>query len=440
MIRSGNKRRRALRLAVIVLAALMLGSCNKRNKHKIELPQTAISIGVDQAGTKAIIDDPDNTMRLKQMIRDCYDAQGGRTGGFGVHGYKTVNNSGTKVSTKLFDNMRIYPDLALDVNAKPTTQEITTALGDDAPRWTYTPTRYWDSNPNASYQFIAYWPWVTGTQNGSQAYASSPSQTDLDADYDAKTLTIHNIPNWQTVNDDVMDFMTATQVGTYANNFSTGIVSFSFNHVLSQLVIKAYYVGKEERTQEVNGVITGGVRINSITLSAYTPQGADETAVMAQLKSDGKIVQDESTFRTLGGTTSTLTQRYDSQASIAATLAASYQLTGVSDSPIVFKNEASEDDNYLNNFTPSTVGHWLIVPHVWYKLNMTIDFNIGNTNKVSSAIPVALASAQSDYVTRPGSAYVLTLIFDTTGGGFTVEQVAVKNWNEIDVDKEVYNW
>ena len=437
MLRDKRYISKGFTLAVLLLVALLsLQSCNRRDKHKVKEADQVITMGIRDAGTKAVIESSSEDTRLYQMIRDCFGQNGNEwtvKGGFGVHGYKTVNSD----PTKLFDNMRVYPDLIMpNLSGKPDLDDVETAVLSliDGIDWVYTPLRYWDRNPLASYQFIAYWPYLPGESDVAAAdrsttnYASSPSKQDI-LDGANKELVLHNVPNWQTANDGAMDFMTATSVGRYADEYSTGVVNLSFSHLLSQLVIKAYYVGREERTQEEDGVITGGVRINSITLSAYTP-----------VNGDPQPAGNAATYQVLGGGTTTFTQRYDADPTSTVTLADGYQMQGVSNAPIIFKNEMSEDPDYINNFAPVEVARWLMVPHTWYKQNMTISFSVGSTVKTSSAIPVSLGTAAPGYATQPGKTYVLTLIFDTTGGGFEVESVAIKDWNEYEIEKEIYNW
>lgn len=409
---------RTVHLLLISLFALLFltESCCKDKKITIE-HQIKMSAG-SISGTKALITDKE------ALIHNSYD----QDTGFGVYGYKkTVKSSGTK-HLMLFDDTEVKPDERNNLDTD----------------WSYSPTRYWDSDPDVSYQFIAFWPHLPNVQpqdqNAPYVYVPKPATiTDND-----KVITIYNVKNWQNVygNDDVIDYMTATRVGRYSD-FNDGKVSFQFRHALSQLVIKAYYAGKEEKTHEdEHGVITGGVRISRITLSNYTPADAQETAIFNQLKTDGKIEQAATAFNVMSGTVnSTLTQKYDDRdASITPTMTTTpYVLDHFLDIPIIFKDELSEDQNYLNNFQPDVVGQWLMVPHVWYKLNLTIDFSVGDAAKQSSLLPVALVT-ENGYTTQPGKTYVLTLRFDTTGGGFTVEQVAVRNWNDFDVNKELYNW
>ena len=408
-----------LTLLLLTAPAALLQSCTYHDKIVIN-ERHEIVIGVASAGTKSIIDNEDGSERLADMVKQCFNGTTLKeNAGFGVFGFKKV----IETSSLLFDNQLVHPDpTSYSANAAAHTEQYTD--------WVYSPLRFWDLT--ASYQFIGYWPYSAATSgNGFYVTTSVPdSPTPIEDAH--KQIILHNVPNWQLVDGTEKDIMTATSVGRYNPDYSfLGSVRMSFRHVLSQLVVKAYYVGKEK---------TDGVTINGITLSEYTPQGDDETAIMTQLKTEGKIAQAETTFKVLDETKSTITQRYDNQPSFAPSLAIENQLQSFSNSQITFKDEMSEDVNYINNFTPTTVARWLVVPHVWYKLNMTIDYQIGNENKQSSPIPVALAEAESGYFMKSGSAYILTLVFNTTGGGFTVEPVAVKNWNNIEVEKEFYNW
>lgn len=388
-------------------ALMMLHSCTYHDKVIIDERPSAIVMGVSSVATKGVVEGNSGTARLENLVGQCFDGSDNlkENAGFGVYGYKKVVDK----SMILFDNTQVYP-----LEKDPSTA------------WTYYPIRFWDLT--ASYQFIAYWPFLPDEVQDNDPYVSIPEPYDPKDVTDAqKALTLNKIPNWQPVspgNDTSIDFMTATRVGTYANDFNTGVVSFTFRHLLSQLVIKAYYVGKEQSDP--------GVKIRSITFSAYTPQTGEPAPVGGA-----------GSYQVLGDGSSTISQRYDSDPSYTPTMTDSYTLQGVSSSnpiSIVFKDEMSEDPDYIASFTPTEVGRWLMVPHTWYKQNLTVDYSVGVNVKTSSDIPVSLGTVSPAYAVQAGKIYVLTLIFDTTGGGFTVESVAIKNWNEYEIEKEVYNW
>ena len=388
-----------------VLMALLAQSCCKDVKITIEKDSSPIVLSVAQAGTRAVIDDPDDGVKIRKMMRDSYNSSGQMTGGFAVHGFKEVNH----VSTKLFDNMRIYPDTTIaNLSSKP---EVN-AFSDVTP-WTYTYPRYWDRNPQASYQFIAYWPYVPGQADGSNPYATSPTKEQLDQDYDNRELTLHNIPNWQIVDDNTADYMTAVRVGSHELEFSTGMVSFSFKHILSQLVIRGYYIGRN--IESTGGVVIKGIKLNK----------ADNGD---QVLSAGQV-----DFK----------QRYDDAAAILIenTLdkADSYQLPwgAIANVPIVFKNELIDDPS----FTPATINSWLMVPHKWKDLSIQVSYQFGqDAEKLSQPVPITLGAEYDNYKTLPGKRYVITLAFDTTTGGLTVQSVAVEAWTEHDITRNQYNW
>lgn len=393
---------------LVVAAGLLLAGCCRSNKISIsqDVDDIPILLSVKSTGTKAIIDNPD---AKKKMIMGSFDANDQNTGGFGVHGYKKVNN---QAPFHLFINTRVYPDLV----SKPANLEAV----EPNTQWTYSPLRFWDLT--ASYQFLAYWP-ILPAYDANQSSAFSVSAPDYPATVDDEILTIHNVPNWQPVDGDEIDLMTAVEVGRFSPEFYTGIVPLHFKHMLSQLYIQAYYVGKEIPDNQ------GGVKIKTITLSEYTPQNGEPNPS-----------GDEETFQVLDNGKTTFTVRYDGQTGSTPSLDDSYQLQGIYTDKLVYKNELSEDPDYLNNFTPTPVGNWLMIPHTWYKQNMIIEFSIGTTDKTSTPVAISLNTAAPGYSTLPGKTYVLTLVFDTTGGGFTVESVGVKEWNEYEIEREVYNW
>lgn len=396
----------ALKLTVLVLMVLPIHSCCK-HKHNLHEDGIPIMLGVAQAGTKAVIDDPLNALRIKQMMRDSYDTLGNKTGGFGVHGYKMVGHT----NTKLFNNTRIYPDITLNVNAKPDTSLFVANT-----QWAYSPIRYWDSNPDASYQFMAYFPYLPSQTHPTKPYVSSPTQEYLNSEdhYDEKELTLHNIPNWQVVSDTVCDFMTATRRGLYSSEFANGKVTFSFNHILCQLVIQAYYIGVDKTSD-------GGVKVKGITLYE-SANGA--TDVLGDGSTDFKH------------------RYYDVRAQQVETgntadMAASKELfasnSGIS---ISYDNEL---DN--NPAQPQLIGSWLMVPHKWQDLRLKANRKFGTaTEEWSDYVTVTLGSSRDNYDLKPGKTYTITLLFDTSSGGMTVDAIDIQNWTEQKYKHEVYNW
>lgn len=115
----------------------------------------------------------------------------------GVYGYKLFN--GTK--TSVFDNERVYYSSG----------------------WKYDNTRYWDKAAT-EYRFVAYSPHST---------------SNISYNTNNHTLTISNIPYWQLINDNVVDFLVANSSGSANEYLSTESksVDFNFSHILSQLVV-----------------------------------------------------------------------------------------------------------------------------------------------------------------------------------------------------------
>ena len=405
-------------LVLIAAGAVTLMALDSCSKHQMGMhgPQGPIILRVSQAGTKAVIDDVDNAVRIQQMMRDCYGTDGQKSGGFGVHGFKEVNH----VSTKLFDNVRVYPDVELgEINAKPAISAF-----QDVDRWAYSPLRYWDRNPEASYQFIAYFPWVTSTPDANNPYATSSTKAQLEENYDNKELTLHNIPNWQTTstgstpNENAMDFMTANRRGTYADDFSTGKVTLSFNHILSQLVVKAYYVGVEKAA--------GGVKIMGLTVnkSDINEQvlGAGTTD-FKQMYYDARARKVSTTVDGIGANTEDMADTYKFFD----------YATGVN---IPYENEMDEIPP-----VPTVVGSWLFIPHKWKDLKITVDRQIAPATEATTteAIPVTLGAESNDYKTMPGKTYVITLLLNTLDDGIEVESVVEQTWTEHNVTRELYN-
>ena len=406
---------RAITVAAIVLLPV---SCCRHNDSDDSEPDMSIKLNIRQAGTKAVIDDPDSQERIKQLIEACYNAGGQNVGGFGVYGFKKILSD---APYRLFDNTRVRPD----DDVKPATISASTP-------WIYRPLRFWDKT--ATYQFIAYWPHL----DNSNTLAPELLATDPYVDFpttvnsvDDEVLTIHNIPNWQYVNGTEKDLMTATAAGRYNPDFSTtGTVSLSFRHLLSQLIIKAYYVGTEYPVTGSGANKSGGVRINGISLSEYTPDGAQEEALLKAGQSKFQVLKDD-------GKTD-FTQTLQTTSNTTVSLGQDIQLLSGANVYIRYKDEMQDDPNFVS----TTVGRWLMVPHRWYKLNLTVDnYEVGTEDsyRVSKTVPVQLGQQVYDYVTQPGRTYVITLLFNTLEGGLQVESVVEQTWTEHNVPRELYN-
>ena len=90
--------------------------------------------------------------------------------------------------------------------------------------WDYSPKRYWDRT--ATYNFEAYAPYSI---NESTSYVSLTN-----------ILTISNIPYWQEIGNNTIDYLVANSSGTaenYLSNATSTAVSFNFSHILSQFIV-----------------------------------------------------------------------------------------------------------------------------------------------------------------------------------------------------------
>ena len=392
-------------LTLTVSAATLLQSCTFHEKETIN-ERIPMGIGVEEAGTKAIVEGETPSERMTAMVSQCFDgAELKENAGFGMYGFKKVSET----STQLFDNTLIYPDQ----NSPATT-------------WSYSPLRFWDLT--ASYQFIAYWPYREATSgNGFHVTSMAPARPDPIEDQH-KEIRLHHVPNWQMVNDTVKDIMTATTVGRYNPDFSFfGSVRMSFHHVLSQLVIKAYYIGSY-----LDSTLTGGVVVQGIKL--YASKDASDNYIDSVL---------------IGGTTD-FKQRYDDDKPVlltkrmdadADTIDKDIMYTLWDDDTfadtIAYKNELEEDPY----FEPTVVNRWLMIPHRWKDLGLKVVYKEGSAERqISEQVSVTLGKEHDDYYTLPGKTYIITLLFDTSNGGVTVESIAVENWITHDVTRELYNW
>lgn len=386
--------RKYLILAALPAALLLLHSCCRHNKIGVEEKRT-ISMNVSATGTKAIVED------LTGMINQCFDGDNRiSNAGFGVYGFKKqVDNT----SILLFDDRLVYPN----------TKTGTT--------WSYANTRYWDSNPVVSYQFIAYWPYLTNDPdelvNQTDPYVSVPDP--VNGNYSSKVLTIHSVPNWQPV-DDVngteKDFMTAVASGKYRSTvpdevtaFRTGTVTFSFRHILSQVRIEAYSVGT-----------SAPVYIKSVTLNESSVDAND-------------------VLSNASGASTDFTLGYDGSYATPYNPSLTSSTTLISNANILVQYVDELQENPTTVYTE--VGHWLVVPHQWQNLILTVNRQIGDAGTPEDRDVTISLGTSPDYQIVAGNKYVITLMFDTSSGGLQVASVAVKDWDdEVEENREVYNW
>lgn len=367
-------------MMLVVLAGGFMHSCSRRHKFVME---DEILLGARNVGTKAIVED-------KQSLID--QSLAGNTG-FGVFGYKSVTG---KNSFLQFDNIMVEP-----------------TSSNESTSWTYSPRRYWDSDINASYQFGAYWPYLPSEEpQGGGPYVTQAN----------KVVTFHNIPNWQE-SSVAKDLMTANRQGKYRPiddaPFGQGTVNFTFEHKLANLVIKAYYIGLEDNPITVYGLRLSGENMLSTDGTAnYTLPfgGQDMTAGFG-------TISRSATPHTLYPPTATPAH-------------------------IVLPTTAFDDEVDPADYTCEPICSWLMVPCTgWQNLSLDVSYTVGEGEQslIDSRVSgIALNTTVSEVLHEgeifPQNTYVVTLRFDSSGGGIEVESIVVSEWDEVELNTGVYNW
>lgn len=390
---------------IIILFSIMFAAagCCKHDKITVEDNVRITLSPVVSAGTKAVVNDKND------LLAQSY----GDTGiGFGVFGYKSLKEGdNTSPKTLVFNNTEVKPSAATETDENKAT-------------WSYTPIRYWDSNSKAYYQFVAYWPHLQSAE-ATGPWVENNNNVIGDNTTGNMQLTLHNIPNWQnSASSATRDYLVATSLGKYkgseegVTHYSDGIVKFSFSHILSKLTIRAYYVGVMENHVSVHNITLGGTDLLSTDgVADYTkPFGANSATAAF-------------TSPTKGGTSQVL---FNANATTPAT-------------PHTLNETAFFDQETPAN-TPDCVHEsicsWLVVPTGgWNNLTLDVSFAVGDeTTPTRIEVPGVNIGTEAPYAMASGYQYILTLKFDSSGGGIDVEMVYVKDWINTDVNHEVYNW
>ncbi len=365
-----------------MLAALLLHSCCKHDKPVVE-EKTQIIMGtpsVSNASTKAVVDS------LADLLQSGLD--------FGVYGYKTRPVDQSNEFTRLFNNT-------------PVSYDSQNAI------WSYTPIRFWDSNPAVSYQFFAYWPHLGSSdpQDGT-AWVTATDVNSLQSTEDM-SLTINDIPNWQDGADAAsFDFLTSIRVGKYRSNdpnplFYGGTVIFGFNHILSKLIIQGHYVGD----------VNNHVKVHNITL-----QG--KGILLSSGSSDYNATLSASGFNQISKATA--------QQTVNQTLL--NNATGVQVLEDAFK--ASDQAQYK----PTPLCSWLLVPtDGWSDLTLSVTYAIGSAAQQTSEVATVNIGTGNTYLMESGKSYILNLKFNTQGG-IELETMYINKWVDVDQSEELYNW
>ena len=408
---------------LVVAAGLLLAGCCRSNKVSIsqDVDMTIpIELGVRSTNSKGMINN------LYDMVSECYaaGANGARLldKGFGVYGYKTV--AGKTTYPPLFNDTRVYPEH----DERPASTDDTS--------WKYQPLRHWDLT--ASYQFLAYWPYLpdgtnlTTEDKANVPYVSVPVPADADAvTENERVLTIHNIPNWQRANtdDNPDDYMTATSSGSYQANYASenGVVHLTFEHLLSQLVLQGYYVGIKENEVTIKSIKLNGVRIPvSNGKSSYAKPFEEQEAPSFDISKDDDVEHTLYTPESPG--------------------------TGMLLSQDTYYTDAGKNKDGGDDPITQSICRWLVVPSTgWGNVSLDIQYSVKYSAVSTSTFRsiVSGISLNSNDGTNerpgemlPGKTYILTLKFDSSGGGIDVKAVWVNGWQQAPnpVNHIVYNW
>ncbi len=386
---------------IIILLTLLLAvtGCSRHDKITVQ-EDVMISLSPTMsAGTKAMVNNK----------ADLLDQSYGETGiGFGVFGYKSLKDAGyTRPQTLVFNNTEVKPSAATETTENKAT-------------WSYNPIRYWDSNNNAYYQFVAYWPHLQSAET-TGPWVENTNVIGQNTTEDM-SLTLHNIPNWQdAASTDTRDYLVATSKGKYkgseegVTHYSEGIVPFTFSHILSKLTIQAYYVGVKENHVSVHNITLGGTDLLSTDgVADYTKPFGGNNGVPA--------------FSTpvKGGTGLVLFNTVDAAHAHTLQETAFYDQDTPANTP---------------DCVHESICSWLVVPAGgWNNLKLDVSFAVGDDARPTQIEVQDISIGTEPYAMASGYQYILTLKFDSSSGDIDVEMVQVKDWINQDVEYMVYNW
>lgn len=322
-----------------LLAALLMLGCSEES-HTIapEGEEYAISMTASSAemdASRAIVDSDVALQRTD----------------LGVYGYKQLAD-GTQ--TTVFNNTKL------------------TYAADKG--WDYSPTKYWDRT--AYYSFVAYSPYSTSNIS----YATNNH-----------TLTISNIPYWQKIGTNVVDYLVANSSGSAESYLSSDSksVNFNFSHILSQLVINV-------------------VKDGNLTNTEYKVKKIEYINVPA---SGGKAEY-----------------TYSSSPSFS-----DISITSSVSSPSSVPMLEQEKEVTLANANDIISLHHLVVPFTLSdkKVQVKVTYTVAGTER-NKTVDTGITQLEA------GKRYELTLTFK---GAKIVPSLEIKDWEDVTVDEDPkYNW
>lgn len=254
--------------------------------------------------------------------------------------------------------------------------------------WYYAPQKYWDRT--RSYSFLAYMPHGSNTEF---VYNSGTSKyTDQ--------LLFKDIPQWQKIPGSETDYLVAYSTNSAEGYLTThhGTVNLQFSHIYAQLLIS------------VVKTMSAGTTEHKITGMRLVSDAADIP------------------------TTQTCTYQYD--AKTAGNCGVSSTRTLASSFTFLDNGSAADDVTVLAEATP--LAHYLVAPFsTANNLKLYLDYTVTEGSNITThnnvPVDIEIKEFKSNYK------YTYVLRFET-GKPVTLSVVEVKQWEQVEVTDEVYNW
>ena len=250
--------------------------------------------------------------------------------------------------------------------------------------WYYAPLKYWDRT--RSYSFLAYMPHGSNTEF---VYNSGTDQ-----------LLFKEIPQWQKIDDSVTDYLVAYSTNSAEEYLTThhGTVNLQFSHIYAQLLIS------------VVKTMSAGTTEHKITGMRLVSDAADIP------------------------TTQTCTYQYD--AKTAGNCGVSSTRTLASSFTFLDNGSAADDVPVLAEATP--LAHYLVAPFTTANnLKLYLDYTVTEGSNITTHKDVPVAIEIKEFKSNYKYTYVLRF---ETGKPVTLSVVEVKQWEQVEVTDEVYNW
>lgn len=250
--------------------------------------------------------------------------------------------------------------------------------------WYYAPQKYWDRT--RSYSFLAYMPHGSNTEF---VYNSGTDQ-----------LLFKDIPQWQKIDDSETDYLVAYSTNSAEEYLTThhGTVNLQFSHIYAQLLISVVK-----------------------TMSAGT---TEHKITGMRLVSDAANIP----------TTQTCTYQYDAKTAGNCGVSSTRTLA----SSFTFLDNGSEADDVTVLAEAKPLAHYLVAPFTTANnLKLYLDYTVTEGSNITThndkPVDIEIKEFKSNYK------YTYVLRFET-GKPVTLSVVEVKQWEQVEVTDEVYNW